>query len=245
MRPSRFWVAHGPAFVLPAGRPQGARDPRSAVLDHSHLTATNGLVLDGLTLLRPWATRRWRGEATSSGSVEAVRVRVRRRTGGGAGRRPCGDLSGAARHRRGRDRPPQIVHIDALDLYEDFEGDPLGHASLPRGSWRTGRPGITQLGIRTPNAHLLAQAKRYGVKVFAPHERRGGLAALPSRADLHLHRPGRPGPGLRARRVAPRAGRAHHPRGAGRDLEDTGPGDRRRYRRAEPGPRRERHDQPS
>jgi arginase family enzyme len=40
--------------------------------------------------------------------------------------------------------------------------------------------GITQLGIRTPNAHLVAQAKRYGVKVFAPHEHVAGLAALPA-----------------------------------------------------------------
>ena len=39
---------------------------------------------------------------------------------------------------------------------------------------------LTQLGIRTPNAHLVAQAKRFGVKVFAPDQHAAGLAALPT-----------------------------------------------------------------
>jgi len=78
--------------------------------------------------------------------------------------------------------PPQIVHIDAhSDLYDDFEGDPLSHASpFARIMERGLAAGLTQLGIRTPNAHLVAQAKRFGVKVFAPDAHAAGLAALPA-----------------------------------------------------------------
>ena len=78
--------------------------------------------------------------------------------------------------------PPQIVHIDAhSDLYDDFEGDPLSHASpFARIMERGLAAGLTQLGIRTPNAHLVAQAERFGVKVFSPDRHAAGLAALPA-----------------------------------------------------------------
>ena len=78
--------------------------------------------------------------------------------------------------------PPQIVHIDAhSDLYDDFEGDPLSHASpFARIMERGLAAGLTQLGIRTPNVHLVAQAERFGVKVFSPRTHAAGLAALPA-----------------------------------------------------------------
>lgn len=78
--------------------------------------------------------------------------------------------------------PPQIVHIDAhSDLYDDFEGDPLSHASpFARIMERGLAAGLTQLGIRTPNAHLLAQAKRFGVRVFSPETHAAGMASLPT-----------------------------------------------------------------
>jgi arginase family enzyme len=78
--------------------------------------------------------------------------------------------------------PPQIVHIDAhSDLYDDFEGDPLSHASpFARIMERGLAAGLTQLGIRTPNAHLTAQAERFGAKVFSPETHAEGLAALPA-----------------------------------------------------------------
>lgn len=78
--------------------------------------------------------------------------------------------------------PPQIVHIDAhSDLYDDFEGDPLSHASpFARIMERGLAAGLTQLGIRTPNAHLVAQAERFGVKVFSPEHHAEGLATLPT-----------------------------------------------------------------
>jgi arginase len=77
---------------------------------------------------------------------------------------------------------PQIVHIDAhADLYDDFEGDPLSHASpFARIMERGLAAGLTQLGIRTPNAHLVAQAERFGARVFSPETHAAGLAALPA-----------------------------------------------------------------
>lgn len=68
-----------------------------------------------------------------------------------------------------------ILHFDAHpDLYEDFEGDPLSHASpfariLERGLARR----LVQVGIRTLNAHCREQVALYGVEVvemrdFAP-----------------------------------------------------------------------------
>ena len=78
--------------------------------------------------------------------------------------------------------PPQIVHIDAhSDIYDDYEGDPLSHASpFARIMERGLAAGLTQLGIRTPNAHLLAQIERFGVRAFAPDQHAAGLAALPT-----------------------------------------------------------------
>ena len=71
--------------------------------------------------------------------------------------------------------PLSILHFDAHpDLYEDFEGDPLSHASpfariMERGLARR----LIQVGIRTMNRHCRDQAQRFGVEViemrgFAP-----------------------------------------------------------------------------
>lgn len=78
--------------------------------------------------------------------------------------------------------PPQIVHIDAHpDLYDDFEGDPLSHASPFARVLENGLAGgLTQLGIRTVNTHLRDQIARFGVQAFAPDEHPQGLAALPA-----------------------------------------------------------------
>jgi agmatinase len=69
----------------------------------------------------------------------------------------------------------EILHFDAhSDLYDDFEGDPLSHASpfariMERGLARR----LVQVGIRTLNRHLREQAERFGVETvemrhFAP-----------------------------------------------------------------------------
>ena len=71
--------------------------------------------------------------------------------------------------------PVNILHFDAHpDLYDDFEGDPLSHASpfariMERGHARR----LVQVGIRTLNAHCREQAERFGVEIvemrhFAP-----------------------------------------------------------------------------
>ena len=68
-----------------------------------------------------------------------------------------------------------ILHFDAHpDLYADFDGDPLSHASpfariMERGDARR----LVQVGIRTLNAHCRQQVTTYGVEVvemrdFAP-----------------------------------------------------------------------------
>lgn len=71
--------------------------------------------------------------------------------------------------------PLNILHFDAHpDLYDDFGGDPLSHASpfarIMEGGHATR---LVQVGIRTANAHCREQAERFGVEVvemrdFAP-----------------------------------------------------------------------------
>jgi arginase len=71
--------------------------------------------------------------------------------------------------------PLNILHFDAHpDLYDDFEGDPLSHASpfariMEGGHARR----LVQFGIRTLNRHCRDQARRFGVEIvemrdFAP-----------------------------------------------------------------------------
>ena len=148
---------------------------------HAHTIATNGLDMDQvLADLGDAPLREDAGDFERM--VEAVAAAFRAGPAvvlGGDHAVTYPVLAGIAAAGR---RPPQIVHIDAhSDLYDDFEGDPLSHASpFARIMERGLAAGLTQLGIRTPNAHLLAQAKRFGVKVFAPGEHDAGLAALPS-----------------------------------------------------------------
>lgn len=71
--------------------------------------------------------------------------------------------------------PLNILHFDAHpDLYDDFGGDPLSHASPFARIMETGHARrLVQFGIRTLNAHCRAQAGRFGVEIvemraFAP-----------------------------------------------------------------------------
>src|SRR3954470_3489804 len=68
-----------------------------------------------------------------------------------------------------------ILHFDAHpDLYEDFAGDPLSHASpFARIMERGLATRLVQVGVRTMNSHCREQAERFGVEViemrdFAP-----------------------------------------------------------------------------
>jgi agmatinase len=64
--------------------------------------------------------------------------------------------------------PLNILHFDAHpDLYDDFEGDPLSHASpFARIMERGLADRLVQVGIRTLNGHCREQAKRFGVDVI-------------------------------------------------------------------------------
>lgn len=65
--------------------------------------------------------------------------------------------------------PVDVLHFDAHpDLYDDFDGDPLSHASpfariMERGLARR----LVQVGIRTLNRHCREQAERFGVEIVA------------------------------------------------------------------------------
>jgi agmatinase len=69
--------------------------------------------------------------------------------------------------------PVDVVHIDAHpDLYDDYEGNPLSHASpfaraLERGLIRS----LHQFGIRTLNAHQREQVARFGVRCHEMRDR--------------------------------------------------------------------------
>jgi len=64
--------------------------------------------------------------------------------------------------------PISILHFDAHpDLYEDFGGDPLSHASpFARIMERRDAKRLVQVGIRTANRHCREQAARYGVETI-------------------------------------------------------------------------------
>lgn len=71
--------------------------------------------------------------------------------------------------------PLNILHFDAHpDLYDDFAGDPMSHASpFARIMERGLAIKLVQVGIRTLNRHCRAQAERFGVEMvemrgFAP-----------------------------------------------------------------------------
>jgi arginase len=69
--------------------------------------------------------------------------------------------------------PVDVVHVDAHpDLYDDYEGNPLSHASpfaraLEAGFIRT----LHQFGIRTLNAHQSEQVQRFGVRCHTMRDR--------------------------------------------------------------------------
>ncbi len=64
--------------------------------------------------------------------------------------------------------PLNILHFDAhADIYDDFEGDPLSHASpFARIMERGLASRLVQVGIRTFNRHCREQAGRFGIEVI-------------------------------------------------------------------------------
>ena len=110
--------------------------------------------------------------------------------------------------------PLNILHFDAHpDLYDDYEGDPLSHASPFARIMESGHARrLVQFGIRTLNAHCRAQADALRRRDRRDARFRAGPRADPGGAALHQHRSGRLRSRLRAGCGASRAGRAERPR---------------------------------
>lgn len=83
--------------------------------------------------------------------------------------------------------PVNILHFDAHpDLYEDFEGDPLSHASpFARIMERGLASRLVQVGIRTLNDHCRKQAERFGVEIIEMRNFRPGAVPIPD-APLYV-----------------------------------------------------------
>jgi agmatinase len=83
--------------------------------------------------------------------------------------------------------PLNLLHFDAHpDLYDDFEGDPLSHASpfariMERGLARR----LVQVGIRTLNRHCRQQAERFGVEIVEMRSFDAAMVAIPD-APLYV-----------------------------------------------------------
>lgn len=83
--------------------------------------------------------------------------------------------------------PVNILHFDAHpDLYDDFEGDPLSHASpFARIMERGLANSLVQVGIRTLNAHCREQAARFGVEIVEMRNFEAGAVPIP-RSPLYV-----------------------------------------------------------
>ncbi|MEO6432794.1 MAG: agmatinase family protein [Sphingomicrobium sp.] len=84
--------------------------------------------------------------------------------------------------------PVDILHFDAHpDLYDDFEGDPLSHASpfariMEKGLARR----LVQVGIRTLNQHCRDQAERFGVEMVAMRDFSPATVPIPDGRPLYV-----------------------------------------------------------
>jgi agmatinase len=83
--------------------------------------------------------------------------------------------------------PLNILHFDAHpDLYEDYEGDPLSHASPFARIMEKGHAHrLVQFGIRTLNRHCRAQADLFGVEVIEMRSFRPDRVPIPA-APLYI-----------------------------------------------------------
>jgi agmatinase len=83
--------------------------------------------------------------------------------------------------------PLNILHFDAHpDLYDDFGGDPLSHASpfariMERGLAKR----LVQVGIRTLNRHCRAQAERFAVEMIEMRDFASDRVPVPA-APLYI-----------------------------------------------------------
>ena len=162
----------------PAAAPAAIRAALAS--DHGNMSAENGLELGTDVLLEDGGDLPLR---EAEGDHEAIRGAVA--AAFAAGCAPIllgGDHSvsfPAVEAAAAALGPMDILHFDAHpDLYDDFEGNPLSHASpfariMERGLARR----LVQVGIRTLNRHCREQAQRFGVEVV--EMRHFSAAAVP------------------------------------------------------------------
>jgi agmatinase len=83
--------------------------------------------------------------------------------------------------------PLNILHFDAHpDLYDDYEGDPLSHASpFARIMEGAHAARLVQVGIRTANRHCREQAARFGVETVAMADFAPAAVPIPA-APLYI-----------------------------------------------------------
>jgi len=83
--------------------------------------------------------------------------------------------------------PLNILHFDAHpDLYENFGGDPLSHASpFARIMERGDAKRLIQVGIRTSNCHCRDQARKYGVETVEMRDFDASTVPIPE-APLYI-----------------------------------------------------------
>lgn len=83
--------------------------------------------------------------------------------------------------------PLNILHFDAHpDLYQDFGGDPLSHASPFARIMEAGHAiRLVQVGIRTLNRHCREQAERYGVEMIEMRDFTPAAVPIPD-APLYI-----------------------------------------------------------
>jgi agmatinase len=81
-----------------------------------------------------------------------------------------------------RHGPLHILHFDAHpDLYDDYEGDPLSHASPFARIMESGHARrLVQVGIRTLNRHCRAQAERFGVEMIEMKDFEAAKVPIPA-----------------------------------------------------------------
>lgn len=77
--------------------------------------------------------------------------------------------------------PLNLLHFDAHpDLYDDFEGDPLSHASPFARIMEAGHARrLVQVGIRTLNRYCREQAERFGVEIIEMRDFAADRVPLP------------------------------------------------------------------
>jgi arginase len=83
--------------------------------------------------------------------------------------------------------PLGVLHFDAHpDLYDDFGGDPLSHASPFARIMEAGlATRLVQVGIRTLNRHCREQADRFGVEIVEMRHFAAGQVPIPE-APLYV-----------------------------------------------------------